>query len=637
MLELGQEWVLYTSPFRLKEVSAAPLGGEIIPDVVSFYAKDKSGTSALYLKDDAGSEREIAPFDQVTGSGAANRLAYWTGTQTLGALPALTSTRVPFSDINGLLTDSANFTRDATSGFVTIKNNTSGAALKLDSSNSAHNTSIHLLVNSSAIWQIGIEAASSKLQVFNVADGLSALQFDNNRNTLVGTGAIATSATKPFFNLNSCAGTPTGNPSPASGQVPLVFDTANNKLYAYNSSWKDITGGAGGGSLTGSGADTQIAYWTALGNLSSSANLIFDRTNIRLGLRVTPSFEFHGQAADGSSFNNTLDCYGTGVVANYRGRAARGTAASFSALQADDSILAISALPGVGTNSFAGGARANIIMKAAENLSGTNQGTYIIFSTTPTGGSTTIAERWRITDGGIWRANGGGTVQGGSGSGDNLTLSSTSNATKGTIFFGGVAALDEVNSRLSLGQTTFAANQGRLLIAGTVTNSNSGQSVLALNNTFNGSAGGGAGEMYSFQLSPTFSPSGSIAFAGGFRGDITFSPGGGVTITDCQGGRLITITGSSGGAITNLAGLQLLPSYGSVKPTNAYGLDVLNFGSASITKAVGIRIALPTGATNNYYIELDTGDGTDPTGGGGAATGRIPVLIGGTLRYLAYY
>jgi hypothetical protein len=57
--------------------------------------------------------------------------------------------------------------------------------------------------------------------------------------------------------------------------------------------------------------------------------------------------------------------------------------------------------------------------------------------------------------------------------------------------------------------------------------------------------------------------------------------------------------------------------------------------------------------TNSYAIFADAGlnrfdgdgthvfelpaDATDPTGGGGAATGRIAVKIGGATRYLPYY
>lgn len=42
------------------------------------------------------------------------------------------------------------------------------------------------------------------------------------------------------------------------------------------------------------------------------------------------------------------------------------------------------------------------------------------------------------------------------------------------------------------------------------------------------------------------------------------------------------------------------------------------------------------GVSSGAVMELPA-DATDPTGGGGAATGRIPVIIGGTTRFLAYY
>jgi hypothetical protein len=49
---------------------------------------------------------------------------------------------------------------------------------------------------------------------------------------------------------------------------------------------------------------------------------------------------------------------------------------------------------------------------------------------------------------------GGQTLIGGTGSGENLTLQSTSHATKGLIIFGSLAAYDEVNNRLGLGTTS---------------------------------------------------------------------------------------------------------------------------------------------------------------------------------------
>lgn len=49
---------------------------------------------------------------------------------------------------------------------------------------------------------------------------------------------------------------------------------------------------------------------------------------------------------------------------------------------------------------------------------------------------------------------GGQTLNGGTAAGDDLSLSSTANATKGTIFLGTLSAYDEVNSRLGLKITT---------------------------------------------------------------------------------------------------------------------------------------------------------------------------------------
>ena len=59
---------------------------------------------------------------------------------------------------------------------------------------------------------------------------------------------------------------------------------------------------------------------------------------------------------------------------------------------------------------------------------------------------------------------GGQTLIGGTASGNNLTLNSTSNATKGKIYFGANSVYDEVNDRLGVGTTTpdydFEINKG---------------------------------------------------------------------------------------------------------------------------------------------------------------------------------
>jgi hypothetical protein len=67
-------------------------------------------------------------------------------------------------------------------------------------------------------------------------------------NTGAGTGvdgsvafndaALATTATKGFVMIPSCAGAPTGVPADIpTGQMPMVFDSTNNKIYVYDGAW----------------------------------------------------------------------------------------------------------------------------------------------------------------------------------------------------------------------------------------------------------------------------------------------------------------------------------------------------------------------------------------------------------------
>jgi hypothetical protein len=57
---------------------------------------------------------------------------------------------------------------------------------------------------------------------------------------VVGTAAIATSATNGFMYVPTCAGTPTGTPTTQTGTAPIVIDTTNHKLYFYSGgSWRD--------------------------------------------------------------------------------------------------------------------------------------------------------------------------------------------------------------------------------------------------------------------------------------------------------------------------------------------------------------------------------------------------------------
>lgn len=62
------------------------------------------------------------------------------------------------------------------------------------------------------------------------------------QNVTIGSGAaLATSATDGHMMIPSCAGAPSGAPTNAgAGNIPLIYDTTNNRIYAYNGSWRMV-------------------------------------------------------------------------------------------------------------------------------------------------------------------------------------------------------------------------------------------------------------------------------------------------------------------------------------------------------------------------------------------------------------
>lgn len=68
------------------------------------------------------------------------------------------------------------------------------------------------------------------------------MRIDNQGSVIVGTAAIATTATGGFLYVPASAGPPTGTPTAYTGRVPLHVDSTNSKFYAYiGGAWKSVT------------------------------------------------------------------------------------------------------------------------------------------------------------------------------------------------------------------------------------------------------------------------------------------------------------------------------------------------------------------------------------------------------------
>lgn len=235
--------------------------------------------------------------------------------------------------------------------------------------------------------------------------------------------------------------------------------------------------------------------------------------------------------------------------------------------------------------------------------------------------------------------SGGQTLKGGTGVTDVLNLQSTS----------GVGTTDKIRFLVGNNGATeafFVADGGYLVFTSDPTTANAigirrnmttaKSRLISIDaSTYTGD---GSTEPSALFVESTYIPTTNLSSAKNTFFTGKGDPGTGVTITSVFGLFNRADTGNGVGAITNLVGMITeTPIFGTLKPTNSYGIKVGNQGATGITTSIALSLALPTNSTNNYYMEFGTADNTDPTGGGGAAVGRIPVIIGGTLRYVAYY
>ena len=93
--------------------------------------------------------------------------------------------------------------------------------------------------------------------IINVAgyQGLRLVESGTEIDTIIGKNAeLALSATSGHLHIPTCDGIPTGTPQAYNGKIPIIYDKANNSLFAYNATqWHSIGGGSGTPITAGTG------------------------------------------------------------------------------------------------------------------------------------------------------------------------------------------------------------------------------------------------------------------------------------------------------------------------------------------------------------------------------------------------
>jgi hypothetical protein len=96
---------------------------------------------------------------------------------------------------------------------------------------------------------------------------------------------------------------------PAFGIVGRIFISTDTKEFYRDTgtSW-ELIGGPGSGTITGSGAATQIAFWNSASTITGSNNLWYDSTNSYLGVNTNAPgnpLDVHGSISSVAALNQT--------------------------------------------------------------------------------------------------------------------------------------------------------------------------------------------------------------------------------------------------------------------------------------------------------------------------------------------
>ena len=410
------------------------------------YAKDNgSGVSALYYKDDAGTEKDLS--GGLTGTGAAGRVAFWSAST--------------------VLTGEANLYYDSTNDYLSIYAGSSPAGR------------LHVAVDS-AIFAVVIDGLTT-----SASPTIAGRAY---RGSLASPTAVA--ANDQLVHLSG-------------GGYQSGGSYVTNKGSFIAKAGEAWTSSAQGTYLTFEATPVTTTTRQELMRMVPSTGggklLIGGGTFIHAATDIV-GIELMPKATNATSVIFRGNAFGSTIM-NFQGAHAAGTSGSPTASQADSAGTRLSLLV-YGATGYSSVFRAAVDLVVGENCSDTAQGTYIKFSTTALT-TTTTAERFRIGPSGqlgiggatygtsgqaflsggasaapAWTSldhgthlagltdddhtqyallagrSGGQTLKGGTGSGDDLTLSSTDHATKGSIFFGANAVYNETDGALGIGHTS---------------------------------------------------------------------------------------------------------------------------------------------------------------------------------------
>lgn len=381
--------------------------------------------------------------------------------------------------------------------------------------------------------------------------------------------------------------------------------------------------------VTGTLATGQVAFGTAANTIGGSSNLIFDSTNINLGVGV----------ATAASIDPTI----TSVVIRDAGSKVLDSKTGVLAFQTSDTSF---------TGTYADAVTAEIY-SISENSAGSAFGIGFLTSTIT---GTNRAERWRITSAGILQSNGAQTIQTSSGAltlqpSNNVLIGTTTDAgfrldvngtarvqgalttnlTQGSVPFIGASGLlsqdntnlfwDNTNKRLGIGTTTTLSP---LHVVGDIRST--GDIILA--------GGSGTPEVQFFQNSGNWKiavDNDAMQFidstAASERWRITstgvLQSNGAQTIQTSTGNLTLATAGGNGNIVLSPNGTGIV----SVTGAATFSSSVTATGNVTISSTTNSSLVAATNSTTGFsFIDLINNGASGRNyqigvGGNGAATG----------------